>query len=493
MNCEKCIFSEIFLRDFENKKANLAIVSDKRSLTYGELVNEIYLAQASYEKCGIAKGTRVVVFMENSPEFTVAFMALNLCEAVIIPIYVKLGSEKLSNILRFYEPSFIVTNSFNFENLNQVTRTYGSFVKKVLIHDEKGDIEVINVDGKEAIVPINDSVAIILSSSGTTSDPKGIMLTNDNIISNTSSIASYMGIEGKDRIFMVKSINHSSSITGELLVGLYAGCSIYIHSGIMHPRLLLDSMQKNKISVFFAVPSILNDLTKCKNIKDFDLQSLRIIHFYGAVMNGSDMDALFETFPKCEMIYSYGLTEASPRVTYAKRDRLMKFSGTSGIALPSVSVRVEYGVDEKTGSNEGEIVVKGPNVMCGYFKRPDLTQKVLRNDELYTGDLGHVDEYGNLYVMGRKDNMIIKNGRNVFPEEIEKIIAALDEVAEVLVSEKNEKIVAYVVPSLESINDKKLIAFCRENLEDYKVPDKIVKVQELKKNANNKLIRNIEY
>ena len=363
----------------------------------------------------------------------------------------------------------------------------------MLIHDDRGNIEVNNVGGKGTDIPIDDSVAVILSSSGTTSEPKGIMLTNDNIISNTSSIADYMGIMWSDRILMVKSINHSSSITGELLVGLYAGCSIYIHSGIIHARLLLDSMQKNKISVFFAVPSILNDLIRCKNIKGFDLQSLRVIHFYGAVMNSSDMEALFETFPRCEMIYSYGLTEASPRVTYAKRNRLTKYRGTSGIALPSVSIRVEYGMDDKPGTGVGEIVVKGPNVMCGYFKSPDLTQKVLKNDELYTGDLGHIDEHGNLYVMGRKDNMIIKNGRNIFPEEIERIIAIIDEVSEVLVSEKNEKIVAYVVPSQETINEKRLIAFCRENLEDYKVPDKIVKVQELKKNANNKLIRNIEY
>lgn len=493
MDCKKGIFSEIFLKDFENKKVNVAIISDKRSLTYEELLKEIYLAKACYEERGITKGTRVVVFMENSPEFTVAFMALNLCEAVIIPIYVKLGSEKLLNVLKFYEPSFIATNSSNFVNLKQVQSTFGSFVEGVLIHDDKGNIEVNKVGGKGSNIPIDDSVAVILSSSGTTSEPKGIMLTNENIISNASSIADYMGIMWSDRILMVKSINHSSSITGELLVGLYAGCSIYIHSGIMHARLLLDSMQKNRISVFFAVPSILNDLIRYKNIKGFDLQSLRIIHFYGAVMNSSDMEALFEALPTCEMIYSYGLTEASPRVTYAKRNRLMKYKGTSGIALPSVSIHVEHGIDYESGAGVGEIVVKGPNVMCGYFKSPDLTQKVLKNGELYTGDLGHIDEHGNLYVMGRKDNMIIKNGRNVYPEEIERIIAILDDVSEVLVSEKKEKIVAYVVPSQETINEKKLFAFCREHLEDYKVPDKIVKIQELKKNANNKLIRNIEY
>ena len=210
-------------------------------------------------------------------------------------------------------------------------------------------------------------------------------------------------------------------------------------------------------------------------------------------MNDRDMNALFECFKNCELIYSYGLTEASPRVTYAKRDRLIRYKGTSGIALPSVSIRVECGKSDEVGEGQGEIVVKGPNVMRGYFKNLVLTQKVLRNGELYTGDLGHIDAEGNLYVMGRKDNMIIKNGRNIFPEEIERVVSLFDKVSEVLVVGKNEKVIAYVVSEEELINEKELITFCQKKLEDYKVPDKIVKVSELKKNANNKLLRKLEY
>lgn len=362
-----------------------------------------------------------------------------------------------------------------------------------MIFWQNGNIEVNQIGGVSVSVPMEDDIAIILSSSGTTSDPKGIMLNDGNIVSNTVAIAKYMGIRGDDRILMVKSINHSSSITGELLVGLYAGCTIYIFSGIMHARLIMDSLYRNRITVFFAVPSILNDIVRNKSAENYDIPSLRIIHFYGAVMNDSDMEALFKRFDNCELIYSYGLTEAAPRVTFALKDRLIKYKGTSGIALPSVSIRIEYGKEEQDSEGQGEIVVKGPNVMSGYFKNPVLTQKVLRNGELYTADLGHIDTEGNLYVMGRKDNMIIKNGRNVFPEEIESVITQVNEVSEALVVGKNEKIIAYIVLGDQGIDDKKLIDFCRQKLEDYKVPDKIVRVAELKKNANNKLLRNVEY
>lgn len=493
MKDPKSIFHEILMRNFESKKNNVALVSEKRSLTYAVFLDEVYYCKDYYENNGVSKGKRVVIFMENCPEFAIAFMALNLCGAVIIPIYVKLGIEKLQNILIFYEPDYIITNGLNYANLLQAQPLINSFVTGIFIHDEKGNLGINRIGGTSVIVPMEDDIAVILSSSGTTSDPKGIMLTDGNIVSNTVAIAEYMGICGDDRILMVKSINHSSSITGELLVGLYAGCTIYIFAGIMHARRVLDSLQKNRITIFFAVPSILNDIVRHKNAESFDLQSLRIIHFYGAVMNNSDMDALFDCVDNCELIYSYGLTEASPRVTYAKKDRLIKYKGTSGIALPSVSIRIENGMGDEDGEEQGEIVIKGPNVMRGYFKNPALTRKVLRDGELYTDDLGHIDADGNLYVMGRKDNMIIKNGRNIFPEEIESVITLANEVSEALVVGKNDKIVAYVVSSEQSIDDKKLIDFCRQKLEDYKVPDKIVRVAELKKNANNKLLRNAEY
>ena len=158
-----------------------------------------------------------------------------------------------------------------------------------------------------------------------------------------------------------------------------------------------------------------------------------------------------------------------------------------------MSIRIECDNNEEDSNGLGEIVVKGPNVMRGYFKNPVLTQNVLRNGELYTGDLGYIDVDGNLYVIGRKDNMIIKHGRNIFPEEIERVVSLFDEVSEVLVSGKDEKVIAYVVSNQESINERELIMFCRKKLEDYKVPDKIVRVPKLKKNANNKLLRNADY
>lgn len=487
------IFEDIFLNDFETKRNKTALIYDNRTMTYETLLTSIENTGEVFKKNGIGQGSRVVLFMENSIEFAVAFMALSKCKATIIPIYVKLGEEKLCHIFNFYEPEYIITNQKNVKSIDAQKNILSQFVSKVMMLDEAQNIVVDDLGGTVNGGYVADDIAIILSSSGTTSEPKGIMLTDINIITNTKAIAHYMGINGDDKILMVKSINHSSSITGEFLVGMLAGCTIVIHSGIMHAKLILDSLVKNKISVFFAVPTILNDLMRKGQIDRFDLSALRIIHFYGAVMNDDDMSLLLSTFTNCELIYSYGLTEAAPRVTYAKKEKIITHKGTSGVPLTGVEIRINYDDEKGKAENIGEIVVKGPNIMRGYFKNPKLTEKVLRNGELYTGDLGRLDDEGNLYVMGRKDNMMIKNGRNVFPEEIERVISLYSEVAEVLVAEKEEKIIAYVVPIESTVDGKELIQFCRKHLEDYKVPDKVCVISELKKNANNKILRNVEY
>lgn len=487
------IFEDILLNDFEAKRNTIALIHDNRTMTYETLLEKVQKTSEVFKENGIVQSSRVVLFMENSIEFAVSFMALSKCKAVIIPIYVKLGEEKLCNILNFYEPEYIVTNKNNFNSLDAQKDFLSQLVSKIMVLDESQNMTVIDLGGEKTSGYVDDDIAIILSSSGTTSDPKGIMLTDTNIITNTKTIAKYMGVNGNDKILMVKSINHSSSITGEFLVGMLAGCTIVIYSGIMHAKLILDSLMKNRISVFFGVPTILNDIMRKGQIDQFDLSALRVIHFYGAVMNDSDMSLLLSTFTNCELIYSYGLTEAAPRVTYALKEKLLSHKGTSGIPLSGVDIRIYFDDEKKTAENIGEVVVKGPNIMRGYFKNPTLTEKVLRDGELFTGDLGRLDEEGNLYVMGRKDNMLIKNGRNVFPEEIERVISLYSEVAEVLVTEKDEKIIAYVVPMETSVDGKMLIEFCRKHLEDYKVPDKVCIINELKKNANNKILRNVEY
>jgi len=201
-------------------------------------------------------------------------------------------------------------------------------------------------------------------------------------------------------------------------------------------------------------------------------------------------------YPDVEFIYSYGLTEASPRVTYITTKKLLEKPQSSGVSISGVSVRI---VDNKLNDVEeniiGQIGVIGPNIMLGYYNKSELSASVICDEMLLTGDLGYVDKDGFLYVVGRTDNMIIQSGKNIYPEEIEKVLLQNDRIFEAIVMEEIEEsvghvLVAYIVVKKdEQISKKEIIAYCACYLEDYKIPRKIVFLEELPKNPNGKIMR----
>lgn len=207
-------------------------------------------------------------------------------------------------------------------------------------------------------------------------------------------------------------------------------------------------------------------------------------------MSSQDIDKLVELLPNCNLIYSYGLTEASPRVTYIMGSDLLKKAGSSGRPIKNVKIEISNkGID-----NNGEIVVSGPNVMLGYYNDAEKTRKTIVDGKLYTGDYGYIDEDGYLYVQGRKDNMIISAGKNIYPEEIEQVLQTAEGVKEVLVRNISddkgvEKFIAYIVTDDIEPNMSSLFEVCKNRLENYKIPSKFVYVKELEKTPSGKIVR----
>lgn len=231
------------------------------------------------------------------------------------------------------------------------------------------------------------------------------------------------------------------------------------------------------------------------NRSSFELPSLRVINFYGAKMPKKDVIALIKIFVGVNIIYSYGLTEASPRVTYIKGNDLLLKPASSGKPIRNVSVKISNITDNVNGGNIGEITVKGPNIMKGYYMNAELTNRVLKDDILFTGDLGYLDKDGYLYVTGRKDNMIITSGKNVYPEEIEEVLLHYKGIQEALVKGEYNRvnlleINAYIVLEPVGCFDKEsLYKYLKLNLENYKVPKNVYIIKELEKTASGKIIR----
>ena len=454
----------------------IAIKYKDVELSYSELDDVIKKIAdecfADIERCNIG----IVV---NSPMlFTMSLMAVSYLGCVAVPIYAHTGKEKIKELVKQFSLEYVIFEK-GYDVLNCEEST--TVLSDLIIHKE------VSVGKNHS----DKNCEIILLTSDTTGAPKGIMLSRDNIKSNVEAIGDYLRLTLNDKIFMVKNMNHSSSIIGELLVGLDNMCTIVFNSKVLTASSMVNSICDNNITVFFAVPTILREIIlKHKQLNLEKIGHLRIINFYGAPMSSQDIDKLVELLPNCNLIYSYGLTEASPRVTYIMGSDLLKKAGSSGRPIKNVKIEISNkGID-----NNGEIVVSGPNVMLGYYNDAEKTRKTIVDGKLYTGDYGYIDEDGYLYVQGRKDNMIISAGKNIYPEEIEQVLQTAEGVKEVLVRNISddkgvEKFIAYIVTDDIEPNMSSLFEVCKNRLENYKIPSKFVYVKELEKTPSGKIVR----
>jgi long-chain acyl-CoA synthetase len=461
-----------------------AIICDDEKITYRELDNRICELSNLLKTNGITKNSKVALFAEDPLKFSIMLFAINKLNAICIPIYDQTGNDKIVDVINCYDINFIIRN--NKKNDIFLYKKIECFEESFYIYNTNRQIDDTLED-----------IELILFTSGTLSIPKAIMLSERNIISNIESISDYLVPTTNDKILLIKNLSHSSSIIGELFVGLINNSTIVMTRKILTTSTILNVLQNEKISIFFAVPSLLQGIICYNKLNRYDLSNLRIINFYGAKMSKENIESLIDCFPKTNIIYSYGLTEASPRVTYIEKFDLIKKPKSSGKPIKGVNVSIENFNGEKIdGYDVGEIVVTGPNVMKGYYRNQEKTNETIVCGKLYTKDIGYLDEDGFLYVSGRKDNMFINAGKNIYPEEIEGVLLAHKNIKEALVKYEIDNshdlvIVAYIkIKDGKSIDDTDVFEFCKTKLENYKIPRKIVKVMEIAKTASGKIKRN---
>ena len=471
-----------------------AVICDDIQYTYRELYLKVKELGEKLKQLGVKPGKKVALVTSDPIDFIISFLAINYIKAIILPIYVHTGWEKIDYMMQEFCIDFALISSdtslqFSKSNIYHVDHTFDNCEDLLLCRNLQTNAEDINSD-----------VALILFSSGTTNLPKAIMLTRKNVCSNVEGISAYLKLSENDRILIIKNLNHASSIVGEMLVGLYNGCSLFFTRKLPTVTNILDILAKDKITTFFAVPTILKGIIENKKLNRYDLNSLRIINFYGAPMPQQSILKLTELFYNTNIIYSYGLTEASPRVTYIERKDILARPSSSGKTINDVKIKIlDDNGYELESYQQGEITVQGPNVMLGYYKNEILTNKVICNGILHTRDLGYLDEDGFLYVTGRKDNMIISAGKNIYPEEIEGVITIFPGIMEALVKgEKAENetynIIAYVVLSEGmQLNIKEVYEHCKSRLENYKIPKEVRVVKEFEKTVSGKLKRKQEF
>ncbi|KAF0142290.1 MAG: AMP-dependent synthetase and ligase [Stygiobacter sp.] len=448
---------------------------------------------------GVIAGDRVAILSENQPNWGIAYFAITTIGAIAVPIMTEFHSEEVHHIIRHSESKAIFISAKYFNKVDDLE--YDSLQTRILMDDfsvippnTKNDLlkEVISGGKKEfakikeaamkfvGLIPDEveeDSLALILYTSGTTGHSKGVMLTHKNVVSDAISTLDMVHLDSSDRMLSILPLFHTIESTLGLVVPLTVGASVTYLDKPPTAAALLPALQKVKPTVMLAVPLIIEKIYRNRILPEFNKKAIvrglykiptirrklnkiagkKLMQTFGGELRmfcigGAALSADVEKFlSEAGFPYAigYGLTETSPLVTGTGPEKVRL--RTAGKPMLWMQVKID---DPDPKNGEGEILIKGPNVMKGYYKDPEKTGAVFTKDSWFkSGDLGVIDTDGYLYIKGRYKNVIIgSNGKNIYPEEIESIINEFPFVAESLVMEKGDQLVAKVYLNYEEID-----------------------------------------
>ena len=488
--------------DFSQKTA---LVFGARRITYRQLGESVEKLASSLYNLGVRKSDKVALWLPNCPEFVFSFFAVLRLGAVVVPINTMFKREEACFIIEDSQAKILICSidkAKDSENILARVETLFNLIslpapaqnKLVLsFHDLLRHPKGYFLDSPLA----GDDLAQIVYTSGTTGRPKGACLTHKNLISNIQDCAKIIKFNQRDSLICILPLFHSFALTVCMLLPIYKGGRIVIMRAVRPFKRVIRAIFRQRVTIFIGVPSIYSILSGIKmtafqRLANFFINPIRLC-ISGAAALPVKVSQDFEKKFRRPLLQGYGLTEASPVVSLNPLGGRHIFDSI-GLALPSIKVKVVGKQGQELPCGEvGEILVKGPNVMNGYYNLEEETKKTLKDGWLYTGDLAKIDPQGFIYIIGRIKEMINVRGFNVYPREIEDLLYQYSGVKEVAVvgiphRHRGEVPVAFVVSERE-LKQKEVIDYLRINLASYKVPLKIFFKLELPKNATGKILK----
>ncbi len=451
------------------------------------------LAHLLMEK-GTKRGDRIIIAMENSIASVVAYYAVLKSGCISIEVPDKSTSSEISYFIKDAEADVCILSRMSSRRLK------GNIPASTIIeldHIEKDSLIMTELEGMpdtDPDMPIIDlDLASIIYTSGSTGKPKGVMLTHRNVLSNTSSIVSYLGLGPDDRIMVVLPFYY---VYGKSLLNTHfmVGASVVINNRFAFPNSVVEDMYNKRVTGFAGVPSTFAILMNRSIFPKRDITSLRYMTQAGGMMAPALTKRIMEAKPGISLFIMYGATEASPRLTFLPPERLPHKLGSAGIPVPNCEITIRDDTGRMLDTYEiGNICARGSNIMQGYWKDSTETAKSLKPWGLVTGDIGYKDNEGFIYITGRKKEMIKVGGERVSPREIEDALiesSMVHEAAVIGVPDEylSEVPKAYVVPlNPETFNLDELKGFMKKRLSIHKLPRHWQVLRSLPKKASGKI------
>ncbi|WP_110943463.1 long-chain-fatty-acid--CoA ligase [Virgibacillus senegalensis] len=499
-----------------------------REMTYEEIYEQAVKVAASLQSLGVNKGDRVAVMLPNTPQAVIGYYAILMAGGIVVqtnPLYQERELEyqlqdsgakviicldillpRVSSVKKNTSLEHIIVTQIK-EYLPFPKNLIYPFIQKkqynmVVKLEASSDTHlwnrIISDTPKELkdwdIDPTND-LALLQYTGGTTGYPKGVMLTHYNLVSNGLMSQAWLGNKRKRDIVMgVLPFFHVYGMTTVMNYAVMTSSKMILMPKF-DPEEVLKTIEKQKPTVFPGAPTIYIALLNHPKLKQYDLSSIDAC-LSGSAPLPSEVQEQFQKVTNGNLVEGYGLTESSP-VTHSNFLHGNSINGSIGVPWPDTDAKIidMETMEELPFGDVGEIAVKGPQVMKGYWNREEETEQVLRDGWLLTGDIGYMDERGYFYVVDRKKDMIIAGGYNIYPREVEEVLYEFPGVQEVVIAGipdeyRGETVKAYIVPRQGvELEEKELDQFCRKRLAAYKVPRIYEFREELPKTAVGKILR----
>lgn len=480
-----------------------ALVQDTRSMSYGELAHAAMRFAALLTSRGPAAGQRVAVLLPNCIEAVVCCYGAWLAGAIVVPLNAQARARDIGPWLRHADAEVLVHETGNPEIDAAVATLPAAPLRIGVGAGARGAADSLAWNAIEGFAAqagaghAGDAVAAILYTSGTTGAPKGVTLTQANFAANTDAITRYLELSRDDSIASILPFYYSYGAS-VLHSHLAAGARLVIETNLVFPQVIVETMARERVSGFAGVPSTYAMLLDRVVLADHDLSSLRYLTQAGGAMNAVLTRRVRDAFPRTRLFVMYGQTEATARLTWLPPERLDDKAGSVGLPVAGtrIAVRGESGETLPPGT-DGEIWARGPGVMAGYWRDAQATARVLQDGWLRTGDMGHVDADGFLYLAGRRSDMIKTGAHRVHPLDVEEAIAELDGVAEVAVAGIDDAILGQSIKAFvvraggAELGADQVKAHCRARLAAYKIPRQVAFVASLPKTASGKIRRTL--
>ncbi|AOH54836.1 long-chain fatty acid--CoA ligase [Peribacillus muralis] len=495
--------TDLFYHSVEKYAEHTAVTFKEDRYTYSQLGQLVKRFARLLADAGVEKGDRVALMLPNCPQYPISFYGTLLQGAIVVQINPMYKSNELIHVLKDSGARYIIVLDDLLPLVEEVL-VETNLEKIWRVSKEKNDCEMMKsllsvseTDSYASIDPGED-VAVLQYTGGTTGRSKGAMLTHRNIVANTlqSAATSKINIqEGKERVLGVSPLFHVYGMTSGMNLTFYNGGDLIIISRFEVAE-FVDMIKTLKPTIFPGVPTMYIALLQYYRSHPFDMDCLK------SCISGSSPLPLhvlssFNEVSGSKIAEGYGLSEASP-VTHRNPVTGLQKPGSIGIPIQNTDAAI---IDNITGEpslmvdTPGELVIKGPQVMKGYWGMPEETEKTIQNGWLYTGDIAKMDQDGFFYIVGRKKEMIIAGGFNIYPIEIEEVLYSHPKVLEAAVfgvpdQYRGETVhAAVVLKPNETITEKELQDYCREHLAAFKIPDMIMFLREFPKTAVGKVLK----